>query len=139
MPFWKDWGPTWRDGWCGAFGVPRQVTLDESLHLVSKPIAEINTLRDLGKKTEHASLAVDSTYKLNVGDGVSYDLSFEVDLEATSASCAELWLRSDGEEGLQGFRVVRCVSWVSPSLTSESVWMCVQSSYLLMGEELSIR
>lgn len=101
MPFWKDWGPTWRDGWCGAFGVPRQVTLDEELHLVSKPIAEINTLRDLGKKTEHASLAVDSTYKLNVGDGVSYDLSFEVDLEATSASCAELLLRSDGEEGLR--------------------------------------
>ena len=25
MPFWKDWGPTWREGWCGSFAVPREV------------------------------------------------------------------------------------------------------------------
>lgn len=100
MPTWKDWGPTWRDGWCGAFGVPREVALDEKLHLVSRPIRELASLRDADTKTEIDSLIVESTCEVQVGDGISYDLSFEIDLDSTTTKCVELLLRAKGDLGL---------------------------------------
>ena len=45
MPFWKDWGPTWREGWCGSFAVPREVRMNDDLTLSIMPVDEISTLR----------------------------------------------------------------------------------------------
>ena len=30
MPFWKDWGPTYQEGWCGFFNIPREAVLTEN-------------------------------------------------------------------------------------------------------------
>ena len=30
MPFFKDWGPTYREGWCGFFNIPREVEMTET-------------------------------------------------------------------------------------------------------------
>ena len=29
MPFFKNWGPTYREGWCGFFNFPREVKYDQ--------------------------------------------------------------------------------------------------------------
>ena len=29
MPFWKDWGPTYQEGWCGFYNIPREAVLAE--------------------------------------------------------------------------------------------------------------
>ncbi len=97
MPFWKDWGPTYREGWCGFFNVPREVKLmpDQSLQFV--PVRELSVLREDGHREE--SLEIDDREaELSPGDGISFEMKMEVDLEKSDADRLELYLRSDGEK-----------------------------------------
>ena len=45
MPFWKDWGPAYREGWCGSFAVPRQVKMNADHTLSFEPVEELEVLR----------------------------------------------------------------------------------------------
>lgn len=96
MPFWKDWGPTYKEGWCGFFNIPREVRLmaDDTLQFV--PIQELKTLRE--NPVHNDCIVVTEIEKeLVAGDGVSYELKMKIDLEKTNAEQLELKLRS-GEE-----------------------------------------
>ena len=45
MPFWKDWGPTYKEGWCGFFNLPREVVLCKDNTLQFLPVRELEQLR----------------------------------------------------------------------------------------------
>lgn len=45
MPWWKSFGPTAQQGWCGCMTLPRELCLDAAGCLAVKPITELETLR----------------------------------------------------------------------------------------------
>ena len=45
MPLWKDWGPTYKEGWCCFFNLPREVRMLEDGTLKFLPAAETESLR----------------------------------------------------------------------------------------------
>ena len=91
MPFWKDWGPTYRDGWCGSFNVPREVSLNSDKTLSFRPIKELESLRVNGCKREEVLLAEGESVELK--KGFSYDSIVKIDLTNTSAKQIVLKLR----------------------------------------------
>ncbi|MCD8217711.1 MAG: glycoside hydrolase family 32 protein [Clostridiales bacterium] len=92
MPFWKDWGPTYREGWCGSFNIPREVLLTEDGDLQFVPIREIETLR---KNTSFVESMVVSgeEQELQAGDGVSFEMKMKINLERATAEQFRLQLR----------------------------------------------
>lgn len=100
MPFWKDWGPTYKEGWCGFFNITREVRMAEDGKLQFVPIREMEMLRT--KESRQAELVVgEENLPLQAGDGVSFELKLKVDLQETNAERLELALRcGDGKKTL---------------------------------------
>ena len=96
MPFWKDWGPTYKEGWCGFYNIPREVQLAEDNTLKFIPVKELHALR----KDERTirNVAVTEKIEISPADGTSYELFVELDLRKTTADKIHLELRSDGEK-----------------------------------------
>lgn len=96
MPFWKDWGPTYKEGWCGFYNIPREVQLAEDNTLKFIPVKELHALR----KDERTirNVAVTEKIEISPADGTSYELLVELDLRKTTADKIHLELRSDGEK-----------------------------------------
>ena len=87
MPWWKDWGPTHKEGWCGAFNIPREVRLmpDNTLQFV--PIEEVISLRY--DEDERSGVSVfGEAVDITGGDGVAYEVKLVLDLrEARRSGC----------------------------------------------------
>lgn len=96
MPWWKDWGPTYKEGWCGAFATPREVKLLSDGTLQFVPVSEITSLRE-GEKTLFGVTVGEEPLSISGGDGISFDVEMAVDLKQTTASKIILKLRSNGE------------------------------------------
>lgn len=94
MPFWKDWGPTYQEGWCGAFSVPREVRLTDDGKLAFLPVAEVKSLRVNAVTMPELLLTSGQMQSLQAGDGVHFELKFTIDLESTTARSVDLALRS---------------------------------------------
>ena len=92
MPLWKDWGPTYKEGWCGFFNLPREVRMMEDGTLQFLPIAEVEKLR-LNSNKKDRLLVTDEETELTAGDGVCFELKFRIDLKETDADILELSLR----------------------------------------------
>ncbi len=91
MPFWKDWGPTYKEGWCGSFNLVREVRMTKDGTLQFVPIRELKTLRKDASKQD--ALVVQEEMGLQAGDGVSFELKFKINLEETDAESFVLDLR----------------------------------------------
>ena len=100
MPFWKDWGPTYREGWCGSFAVPRQVKMNEDHTLRFEPVEELKALRGEGAVWKNV-LVEGGGKDFPLQDGYAYELKMEVDLEETTASAFSLLLRCDQDRTRQ--------------------------------------
>lgn len=97
MPQFKDWGPAYREGWCGFFNIPREVRMAEDGTLQFLPIREICALRENPFRKDE--LIVTEETALKAGDGVSFELKMKIDLTRTDAEKVELDLRSgDGKK-----------------------------------------
>ncbi len=94
-PFWKDSGPTYREGWCGFFALPREVRLMPDLSLQFVPVRELQTLRTDARRMNRFSVG-DEALALTAGDGVSCEIKLKIDLAATNAQQVELFLRCGG-------------------------------------------
>lgn len=93
MPFWKDWGPTYKEGWCGFFNLPREVHMMENGTLQFIPVKELETIRTDARKKDY--LVVEGKdISLEAGDGISFELKMKIDLQNTNADKLELDLRS---------------------------------------------
>lgn len=95
MPHWKDWGPTYRDGWNGSFNIPREVRLLPDNTLQFLPIRELQTIRSGENRVENILLMGGEKYPVTAGDGVAYELKIQIDLEKTDAEALEIHLRCD--------------------------------------------
>lgn len=93
MPHFKDWGPTFQEGWCGFYNLPREVRLMEDGRLQFIPIRELEMLREDGQERMQLCLSEDEKQELTAGDGVSFELKFKIDLAETDAKQLELELR----------------------------------------------
>ena len=121
MPFWKDWGPTYKEGWCGFFNIPREVRFmpDHTLQFV--PIKELEKLRKDECKLDCFTVGKDAV-QLTAGDGVSFEMKMKIDLVKTDAEELELDLRCGNG------RKVICV------FDFKKGQMCVEAwGYLLYG------
>lgn len=96
MPLWKDWGPTYKEGWCGFFNIPREVRMMEDSTLQFAPIMEVKKLRENANRKDML-VVTEVEAELEAGDGVCYELKFKIDLKKTEADRLELLLRC-GEE-----------------------------------------
>lgn len=100
MPFWKDWGPAYREGWCGSFAVPRQVKMNADHTLSFEPVEELETLR--GEETVQENVLVEGGREdIPLQDGYAYELKMEVDLKERTASAFSLLLRCDQDRTRQ--------------------------------------
>lgn len=92
MSSWKDWGPTYKEGWCGFYSIPREVRLMGDYTLQFIPIEELHMLRKDGAKKEQLVVSPEGK-ELSAGDGVSFEMKMKVILEQTDAERMELNLR----------------------------------------------
>lgn len=92
MPLWKDWGPTYKEGWCGSFNIPREVRMMGDGTLQFLPIVEVETIRENPKQKDELVVMEEET-ELTAGDGVCFELKLKIDLENTDADKLELVLR----------------------------------------------
>lgn len=100
MPFWKDWGPAYRDGWCGAFACPREVTLADDGALRFLPIRELESLRTDGHSEAAFTVKDGEEKRIQAGDGISYEIKAVLDIEKTTAGKVEFLLRrGKGDDG----------------------------------------
>lgn len=92
MPLWKDWGPTYKEGWCGSFNLPREVRMMQDGTLQFIPIAETEFLRQEPEYLESFAV-IEEEKELKAGDGIAFELKMKIDLEETDADKLELILR----------------------------------------------
>ena len=92
MPLWKDLGPTYKEGWCGFFNLPREVRMMENGTLQFVPIEELKSLRKESSKKDLLVVTEAETI-LKAGNGVCYEVKFKIDLGKTDADTLELMLR----------------------------------------------
>lgn len=92
MPLWKDWGPTYKEGWCGSFNIPREVRMMGDGTLQFLPIVEVETIRENPKQKDELVVMEEET-ELTAGNGVCFELKLKIDLENTDADKLELVLR----------------------------------------------
>ncbi len=92
MPFWKDWGPTYKDGWCGHFNVPRVAHIDAKNRLSVEPIEELKQLRSDKKQLQHVSLS-NQKLEIPMEDGCIYDMELMINRKKSTAKNFELHLR----------------------------------------------
>lgn len=97
MPWWKDWGPTYKEGWCGSFGLPREVKLCSDSRLQFVPVKELELLRY--GKIEKQDLVIDGMqYEIPVADGARFEMLITVNLDDTDTDKFSLLLRCDKEK-----------------------------------------
>lgn len=97
MPLWKDWGPSYREGWSGFFNLPREVRKKPDGLLQFVPVKELENLRVNPIKKEKFVLEEQET-EIKAGDGICYEIKFNLDLQETTADQVEIKLRcGDGK------------------------------------------
>ena len=97
MPWWKDFGPTAEEGWCGSMALPRSISLDAENRLLSAPVSELELLRRDKKTVENIKIGSEKIV-VPCADSVSFELEMEIDLSQTSAQKLHLLLRSNLEK-----------------------------------------
>lgn len=95
MPFWKDWGPTYKEGWCGFFNLPREVVLCADNTLKFLPIRELEALRKNGKKENDILLSEGGRQNLKAGS--VFEAKLKINLEKTTAASFHIELRVSEE------------------------------------------
>ena len=98
MPLFKDWGPTYREEWCGFFNVIREVRLCSDGTLRFLPMEEIKNIRE-DAFYQKEILITEEPQRLKAGDGISFEMKFVFDLNTTDADTIEMKFRcGNGKE-----------------------------------------
>ncbi len=97
MPWFKDFGATRQEGWCGSFNLIREVRLNEDNSLSFYPAQEYQQLRHSAAVTRDLTLT-QAGREFRAGDGVAYECRIRIDLTRTTASAIQLKLRGNGQE-----------------------------------------
>ena len=98
MPWWKGFGPTQEDQWCGAMSLPRVVSLCADGRLSFAPVEELKSLREECYTVSDLNVSGESLLQLAAGDGISYEIEAEIDLKTTDAAELGFYLRCSEKE-----------------------------------------
>ena len=98
MPLFKDWGPTYQEGWCGFFNVIREVRMCKDGTLAFVPVEEMEKIRENKFYATGKYRLQKHPQQLKAGDGISFEMKFTLDLEETDADRVELKLRCGKEK-----------------------------------------
>lgn len=91
MPFWKDWGPTYQEGWCGFYNIPREAVLAEDNTLKFIPVKELQNLRK--NQQEEADILIKEDEKKELRSGCVYETEMRINLKKSTADKIKLNLR----------------------------------------------
>lgn len=106
MPWWKDWGPTYKEGWCGWYALPREAVMLPDHTLAFVPVEEVCALR--GEERAMGEICISDGQSFEIGRASAYELQMTIDLTHTSA--AEIQLRlcdGDGRAVVATFDLAR--------------------------------
>ncbi|MBO0451576.1 glycoside hydrolase family 32 protein [Candidatus Enterococcus murrayae] len=95
MPWWKDWGPTFKEGWCGSFNLPREAILDSDNTVKFVPIEELAAIRKSPKTIREKILVEKDDLLIPTENGNCFELKMSIDLTSSTAGSFELKLRSN--------------------------------------------
>lgn len=99
MPFWKDWGPTYQQGWCGSFSIPRKIVLNDDLTVSTPPIDQIAVLRKNITQCHQITISRQPT-SIHAGDGIAFDLRLAIDLASAQNKVIDFAIRKDKKNAL---------------------------------------
>lgn len=113
MPWFKDWGPTFKEHWCGSFALPREVRLRNDYTLRFIPVEEYKQLRYGETQVKGLTIDAGMPCRFNAGDGIAYEAIMDINLTETTADQFELWLRcSDTYKTVVHFNLAKSMMWV---------------------------
>ncbi|EOT45099.1 MULTISPECIES: glycoside hydrolase family 32 protein [Enterococcus] len=95
MPWWKDWGPTFKEGWCGSFNLPREAILDTDNTVKFVPIEELQSIRKSAEAIHKKSILEKGEFSIPTANGNCFELEMTIDLANSTADSFELRLRSN--------------------------------------------
>nr|WEI57566.1 putative GH32 family protein [Micropterna sequax] len=98
MPWWKDFGPTASEGWCGHFAIPREVRIAKDKGLQFVPINELESLRTDCKSYPSFILGSEEKKEIHAGDGIHCELLINIDVGASTARQVILDVRQGENE-----------------------------------------
>ena len=93
MPWFKGWGPTDKEHWCGMLNLPREVQMCDDLLLKFKPIEELKALRHDAWVVDEMIVQKDAQLEIKMGDDISGEILLEIDLSSSTAGYFELLVR----------------------------------------------
>ena len=96
MPWFKGWGPTHQEGWCGAFTTPREISLSADGRLSFAPVEELKKLRYGGQMLQNLKID-DQGLNLHPADPAAFELLLTVNLAASTSGKLLLMVKSNGE------------------------------------------
>ena len=101
MPRWKDWGPTYKEGWCGSFSLVRQIRLNQDHTLRFLPIEEYQSIRR-DEVTETNIMVLDQQCHIIQGtEAQTAEIQLNIDLEQTDAKKVIFTLKDTGQHQLK--------------------------------------
>lgn len=98
MPWWKDFGPTEKEGWCGSLSFPRQIKLMDDGKLQFIPVEEIEKLRVSEKESVNLELLNEKRLSLPASGKIAYEMEIELDLKNSDAKQVVIDLKADDEK-----------------------------------------
>lgn len=101
MPWWKDFGQTAGEGWCGHFAIPREVRLTKDNCLQFVPINELESLRTDYEEYPAFILGADERKEIYAGDGIYCELVLNIDISTSTAKQVVLVVRQGENEGVR--------------------------------------
>lgn len=96
MPWWRDWGPTYQEGWCGSFNLLREIVLDEDDRLRFLPINELKEIR-INERNLSNEMITQEELLIPTADGNVFEMILTIDLKQTTTSQFTIKLRCDNE------------------------------------------
>lgn len=96
MPWWRDWGPAYQEGWCGSFNLLREIVLDEDGRLRFLPISELKEIRINERKLSNEMITQEELL-IPTADGNVFEMILTIDLKQTTTSQFTIKLRCDNE------------------------------------------
>lgn len=93
MPWWKGFGTTAQEKWCGAMNIPREIRIKNNIPRFI-PIKELSSLRENHRYYDKFYIDKDAKTKINAGDGIHCEILATLSLTDTSAESVIFKLRS---------------------------------------------
>lgn len=101
MPWWKDFGQTADEGWCGHFAIPREVRITEDNRLQFVPINELESLRTGYEEYPAFILGAEERKEIYAGDEIHCELVINIDIGTSTAKQVFLDVRQGENEGVR--------------------------------------